>query len=102
MRAGLRRRGRGRVATRVRQAGDRALVFVSDTGPGVPREQLDQVFEPFRQQDGSTARAHGGLGLGLTIARKLVERHGGYVDMHSDAPGGGATLLVTLPAIAPK
>jgi signal transduction histidine kinase len=91
----------GRVAARVRQSGDRALVFVSDTGPGIPLAQIDEVFEPFRQQDGSTARAHGGLGLGLTIARKLVERHGGHLDLRSDA-SGGATLLVTLPAGPPQ
>jgi signal transduction histidine kinase len=88
----------GRVETRLRQAGDRVLIFVTDTGAGIEPRRLAEVFEPFAQQDGSTARAHGGLGLGLTIARTLVERHGGHLDLRSEGSGGGATVLVTLPA----
>ncbi len=88
----------GRVLSRVREAGDRVLIFVTDTGAGVEPRRLDAVFEPFWQADLSTSRSHGGLGLGLTIARKLVEQHGGHLDLGSEGSGGGATVLVTLPA----
>jgi signal transduction histidine kinase len=87
----------GQVLTRLRQAGDQVLIFVTDTGAGIEPSQLAEVFEPFAQQDGSTSRGHGGLGLGLTIARRLVERHGGHLDLRSEGGGGGATVLVTLP-----
>jgi signal transduction histidine kinase len=89
----------GQVRTRLRRAGGRVLIFISDTGPGIDPSRLAQVFEPFRQDDGSTSRPHGGLGLGLTIARRLIERHGGHLDLRSDR-GGGATFLITLPALA--
>ncbi len=88
----------GQVRTCLRQSGDQVLIFVSDTGGGIAATDIEHVFEPFSQLDSSAARRHGGLGLGLTIARKLVERHGGHVDLRSDPAAGGATVLVTLPA----
>ena len=88
----------GRVLTRLRESGDRVLIFVTDTGAGIEPSRLAEVFEPFAQQDGSTSRGHGGLGLGLTIARRLVERHGGHLDLRSEGGGDGATVLLTLPA----
>jgi signal transduction histidine kinase len=91
----------GEVRTCLRQSGERVLIFVSDTGRGVATDEVEHIFEPFSQLDGSAARTHGGLGLGLTIARKLIERHGGHVDLRSDPAVGGATVLVTLPA-APR
>jgi len=91
----------GEVRTCLRQSGDRVLLFVSDTGRGIATTELEQLFEPFSQLDGSAARRHGGLGLGLTIARKQVERHGGHVDLRSDATVGGSTVLVTLPVSSP-
>jgi hypothetical protein len=90
----------GQVHAQVRHAGDRVLVFVSDTGPGIDPRFTDEVFEPFRQQDGSASRAHGGLGLGLTIARKLIEHHGGHLDLRSDS--SGTTCLISLPAARPS
>jgi signal transduction histidine kinase len=90
----------GRVDARVRQSGDRAVIFVSDSGAGVAPGEVSALFEPFRQADGSRVRSHGGLGLGLTIARKVVERHGGHIDLRSDGAGTGVTLLVTLPALS--
>jgi two-component system sensor histidine kinase EvgS len=59
------------------------------------------VFEPFEQADSSAVRRFGGLGLGLTIARKLIERHGGHVDLRSDGKAGGSTVLITLPSASP-
>jgi signal transduction histidine kinase len=90
----------GHVHTRLRQCGDRVMIFVSDTGAGIEAAQLDRVFEPFSQQEMSAARAHGGLGLGLTIARRLIERHGGHLDLRSEGRAQGATALITLPAAA--
>ena len=88
----------GEVRTCLRQSGEQVLIFVSDTGAGIAEAEVEHIFEPFSQLDNSAARRHGGLGLGLTIARKLVERHGGHIDLRSDAAIGGSTVLVTLPA----
>ena len=91
----------GEVRTCLRQSGAQVLFFVSDTGTGVSPAQVERIFEPFSQLDNSPARRHGGLGLGLTIARRLIERHGGHVDLRSDVAGMGSTVLVTLPADSP-
>jgi PAS domain S-box-containing protein len=77
--------------------GDRLEVSVSDTGQGVEPAFLPRVFDRFQQQDVSTTRRHGGLGLGLTIVRELVHLHGGSVHAQSDGPGRGATFSVALP-----
>jgi CheY-like chemotaxis protein len=70
---------------------------VSDTGKGIPTEFLRHVFDRFRQADSTTTRAHGGLGLGLSIVRHLVEMHGGIVMAESPGEGLGSTFFVTLP-----
>jgi signal transduction histidine kinase/FixJ family two-component response regulator len=75
-------------------------VRVSDTGRGIDREFLPQVFERFRQAESTIARSAGGLGLGLFIARRLVEAHGGSIQVHSEGEGRGSTFVVTLPAVA--
>jgi PAS domain S-box-containing protein len=75
-------------------------LVVRDTGQGIPPEFLPDVFERFRQADASTTRRHRGLGLGLSIARHIVEMHGGTIVAHSDGPGRGATFTVTLPVAA--
>ena len=72
-------------------------IVVSDTGIGIDPSFLPSVFETFRQADASATRAHGGLGLGLSIVRNLVELHGGTVDAFSAGAGQGATLTVRLP-----
>ena len=72
-------------------------VTVEDDGPGIDPAFLPHVFEPFRQADASPRRAHDGLGLGLSIARHLVELHGGNMSA-ANRPGGGAVLTVVLPA----
>ena len=89
----------GEVRTCLRQSDEQVLIFVSDTGGGVAPGEVEHIFDPFKQADSSVARRHGGLGLGLTIARKLIESHGGHVDLRSDAAAGGSTVLVTLPAL---
>src|SRR5216117_3015585 len=75
----------GRVHVRLERDDSSAIVTVSDSGPGVPREFLPHVFERFRQADAGSTRAQGGLGLGLDIVRHLIELHGGTVKV--DSPG---------------
>ena len=89
----------GRVTLEVRRAGSEAHILVSDTGVGISPRFLPHVFERFRQEDASTTREHGGLGLGLAIVRSLVEMHGGTVQAYSDGNGRGATFTVHLPLI---
>lgn len=78
-----------------------AVLTVRDTGQGIKPSFLPHVFERFRQADGSTTRHHGGLGLGLAIAKHLVESHGGQISVHSDGEGRGATFVVRLPLRPP-
>jgi signal transduction histidine kinase/ActR/RegA family two-component response regulator len=92
----------GSVGVRVGRHGSDVRVSVSDTGQGISPEFLPHVFERFRQQDGSTTREHGGLGLGLAIVRHLVEQHGGRVSAESDGERRGATFSFDLPIAAVK
>jgi CheY-like chemotaxis protein len=75
----------------------RVEVTVTDTGAGIRREVLPFVFDRFRQADSSTTRSYGGLGLGLSIVRHVVELHGGTVEAHSAGEGQGATFRLELP-----
>ncbi len=73
------------------------VLTVRDNGQGIEPSFLPFVFEPFRQQDATTTREHGGLGLGLSIVRDLVELHGGHVTVASPGPGAGSTFTLALP-----
>ncbi|MFL5582291.1 MAG: response regulator [Gemmatimonadaceae bacterium] len=90
----------GRVGVLLRREGPDAQVRVEDTGQGIGAEFLPHVFDRFRQADGSTTRRHGGLGLGLAIARHLVELHGGAISADSEGEGRGASFTVRLPLAA--
>jgi signal transduction histidine kinase len=90
----------GRVAINVALEGSQALVQVSDTGVGIDPAFLPHVFDRFRQGDSATTRTHGGLGLGLSIARQLVDAHKGSIAAASEGAGTGATFTVTLPVTA--
>ncbi|MCW8194655.1 PAS domain S-box protein [Proteobacteria bacterium 005FR1] len=74
-----------------------ALVKVIDTGVGIRQEMLSRIFEPFLQEAQDVARATGGLGLGLALAKSLTELHGGYIEARSEGAGQGAEFLVWLP-----
>ena len=87
----------GRVEIYVQRDGDALQLVVKDNGRGISPEFLPHVFERFRQQDGSTTRSTFGLGLGLSIARHLVELHGGIITAHSSGPQQGATFVVRIP-----
>ncbi len=76
------------------------VVVVRDNGVGISSEALAHVFDMFRQVDGSLERAQGGLGVGLTLARRLVELHGGSIDAQSDGLGKGSEFMVRLPVAA--
>jgi PAS domain S-box-containing protein len=89
----------GRVQVRVGQHGGQITIVVEDNGLGILREFLPHIFERFRQQDSSSTRESPGLGLGLSIARHLVELHGGTINAFSDGAGTGASFVVELPAI---
>ncbi|TQM07980.1 signal transduction histidine kinase [Stenotrophomonas maltophilia] len=87
----------GKVSLHVRAAGNGRIRFeVCDTGIGIAREQLDVIFEAFRQADGSTRRRYGGTGLGLSISRDLAERMGGRIQVDSE-PGRGSCFILELP-----
>jgi signal transduction histidine kinase/ActR/RegA family two-component response regulator len=87
----------GRVKLALRRIGDTDEIVVADTGIGIEPVFLPNVFDTFRQADASATRAHGGLGLGLSIVRHLVEVHGGRVTAASEGRDRGATFTVTLP-----
>jgi signal transduction histidine kinase len=89
---------RGRVDVRLRRAGDAARITVTDTGCGIPADMLPHIFDEFRQGRRAPGATGQGLGLGLTIVRRLVELHGGRVSVRSDGPGRGSMFVVDLPA----
>jgi len=88
----------GRIQVGARRIGDNVELVVRDTGTGIEPDFLPYVFERFRQGASGTTRAHGGLGLGLSIVRHLVELHGGTVTAANNSPPPGATFRVSLPA----
>jgi CheY-like chemotaxis protein len=88
----------GHITLRVEREGDHAVLRVRDTGIGIPPEALPGIFEMFAQADHSLERSHTGLGVGLTLVRRLVELHGGTVEAHSEGKNKGAEFVVRLPA----
>jgi PAS domain S-box-containing protein len=90
----------GRVEIAVMSSDRNAKVVVADTGVGISAAVLPYVFEPFRQEDSSSTRAHGGLGLGLALVKHFVELHGGQVHAESPGKGEGATFTVSIPLAA--
>jgi PAS domain S-box-containing protein len=89
----------GSVTVRIAQSGSVVRLTVQDTGQGISAEFLPFLFEPFRQADTSTTRTHGGIGLGLSIVRTIVELHGGSVSAESPGTDRGSTFTVELPVL---
>lgn len=91
----------GRIRVTLRATAERMRIEVADSGPGIPPDQREAVFEHFRQLEGGATRRFGGTGLGLSIARNLVALHGGVISA-AEAPEGGALFAVELPRGAPR
>jgi PAS domain S-box-containing protein len=89
----------GHVWLRVHRRGDEVEISVKDTGLGIPSDMLPRVFDMFTQLPGQTERQQGGLGIGLTLVRRLAEMHGGRVEAFSEGAGRGSEFVVTLPVL---
>jgi signal transduction histidine kinase len=85
------------VERRVLGAVHEAVITISDTGIGISEEMLPRVFEMFTQSEPATQRSHGGLGVGLALARRLAQMHGGDITARSDGPGRGSAFAITVP-----
>lgn len=91
----------GRVHVALQRSQASVHIVVTDHGEGIAADFLPFIFDKFTQEDASSTRRHGGLGLGLAIVGKLVDLHGGTVEAHSDGPGRGASFSVSLPLAPP-
>ena len=89
----------GRISFSAERQGSDVVVTVKDTGMGIPPDKLDSVFEMFTQIDRTLERSQGGLGIGLTLAKRLVEMHDGTISAHSEGPGRGSEFVVRLPIL---
>ena len=90
----------GRIEIGLRTESRQAIVNVRDNGMGIPPEMLEHIFEPFAQLDRSFERTDGGLGIGLTLAKRLIELHQGRIDVRSAGRGKGTEFLIHLPTTA--
>jgi CheY-like chemotaxis protein/two-component sensor histidine kinase len=89
----------GQIELSARKEADTAAISVKDSGIGIPADMIDRIFELFTQVDGSLERSHGGLGIGLTLAKRLVEMHGGSLKAFSAGAGMGSEFVVRLPIV---
>ncbi len=89
----------GRIALSSERQGDQAVVRVRDNGIGINSEMLPRIFDLFTQVNQHDERSQGGLGIGLTVVRSLIEMHGGSVVARSDGPGQGSEFLIRLPVL---
>jgi len=89
----------GHVTLAVERQGSDVVVSVKDTGIGIAANQLPRIFEMFTQVDHSLEKSQGGLGIGLTLVKRLVEMHGGRVEARSDGLGNGSEFIVRLPVV---
>jgi len=90
----------GRISLTVKRNGSGVEISVTDTGIGIASDQLPRIFEMFAQIDKSLEKSQGGLGIGLTLVKKLVEMHGGSIEAQSDGLGKGSEFTVRLPVLA--
>jgi signal transduction histidine kinase len=87
----------GRIGIDVHASAEQVCITITDSGIGIPADFLPYVFDRFRQADSSSTRHYGGLGLGLSISRNIVELHGGVIRASSDGPNRGASFTIELP-----
>lgn len=92
----------GAIKIITQRRGSHIEISVEDTGQGIEEEFLPYIFERFRQADASSTRKHGGLGLGLSIVKQLIDLHGGAVSVESEGAGRGAKFTIALPLVAMK
>jgi len=92
----------GRIWIHAERQGGEAIVTVSDNGTGIPPDKIDSIFDMFTQVDRSLERSQGGLGIGLTLVKRLVEMHGGSVAAKSAGQGQGSEFVVRLPILAER
>ncbi|HEY2840610.1 MAG TPA: ATP-binding protein, partial [Pirellulales bacterium] len=78
-----------------------AVIRIRDNGQGIPPHMLSAIFEMFQQVDGSLERSHGGLGIGLTLVKRMIEEHHGTVEAFSEGPGRGSEFVIMLPLLKP-
>jgi signal transduction histidine kinase len=90
---------RGKILLTTERSGDEVVIKVKDNGSGIASEMLPRIFEMFVQADNSLNRAHGGLGIGLTLVKSFVEMHGGAINATSDGMGKGSEFAVRLPLL---
>ncbi len=88
-----------RIQLNVERQGREAVVSVKDTGIGISSDEMPRIFDMFAQIDRSLGMSHGGLGIGLTLVRRLIEMHGGTVEARSEGPGRGSEFIVRIPIV---
>ena len=93
---------RGRIDVRLSEEGGQAILAVRDNGIGIAPDRLESIFDLFTQIDSSLDRSAGGLGIGLTLVRRVLELHGGGIEARSEGLGHGAEFIVRLPVVAPR
>src|SRR5690606_30994955 len=90
----------GRIRLSIGREQDQAVIRIADNGAGIPPQMLERIFDIFQQVDQTLDRAHGGLGLGLTLVQRLIDLHGGEVVAKSAGEGQGSEFIVRLPLLA--
>src|SRR5678816_3701862 len=92
-------RPEGTVSLSAKRAGDEVVVTVKDNGAGIPPDKLDSIFDMFMQVDLNSEHSQGGLGIGLTLVKRLTEMHGGSIEARSEGEGKGSEFIVRLPVL---
>jgi CheY-like chemotaxis protein len=90
---------KGMIVVSASNLNEEAIIAIQDNGIGIPHNQLSEIFGLFSQVDSSLERSQGGLGIGLTLVRNLVDMHGGTIEAHSEGPSTGSTFIIRLPMI---
>ena len=90
----------GSISVSAKRVDDHVVVTVKDNGAGIPKDKLDTIFDMFMQVDGTAERSQGGLGIGLTLVKRLAQMHGGSVEARSAGEGQGSEFIVRLPVLS--